>query len=86
VSFQDNGDAAGNGKHDFKSTSVLSITFNDTYHQVIMVGRGLDNQMPTDFTITMVDNGTALLDTFSITLGTGYVNTGHLTNGLIQLS
>jgi hypothetical protein len=80
VTYQDAGTS-------FQSTAVTGAVFNDvgSTHTVTLIGTGLVNNSPTTFVATAVDNGTTSLDSFAITLGNGYANSGTLLDGIITL-
>lgn len=80
VDVKDSGDGT-----DFHSTQIESVAFNDLTKTMVVHGSGLDNGNPVTFTATGVDNGSSLLDTFSITLSDGYTNAGRLISGAITI-
>jgi hypothetical protein len=69
----------------FVSTQTLSLVFNDATHSMMAIGTGLDNGKPVTFIAVAVDNGTTLLDTFSLTLSDGYSASGNLVDGYVNL-
>jgi hypothetical protein len=72
--------------HDFHSTQIADVVFNDALHSVTVYGKGTDGGTPVTFVATAVDRGATALDTFAITLSDGYTNAGHLLDGSIILS
>jgi hypothetical protein len=52
---------------------------------MMAIGTGLDNGKPVTFIAVAVDNGTTLLDTFSLTLSDGYSASGNLVDGYVNL-
>jgi hypothetical protein len=69
----------------FQSTKTQSLVFNDAAHTMTAIGTGLDNGLPVTFVAVAVDNGSTLLDTFSLTLSDGYSAGGNLLDGSINL-
>jgi hypothetical protein len=69
----------------FASTQTQSLVFNDATHTMTAIGTGLDNGKPVTFVAVAVDNGSTLLDTFSLTLSDGYSAGGNLVDGSVTL-
>src|SRR6267142_2536931 len=69
----------------FQSAQMTSVTYDDVGHTVTILGTGTDNGSPVAFTI--VAAGTALMPPgmFSFTLSDGYINSGNLLDGTIEL-
>jgi hypothetical protein len=72
---------------DFKSTSITAetFTFDEGSQTLTMVGTGTDNGLPVGFTMVAVDNNGALPSVYSLTLTDGYVVTGNLIDGALQV-
>jgi hypothetical protein len=60
------------------------VSFDDLTHAVTIVGEGTDAGRPVTFTMLGVDNG-SLPGFFNLILSDGYVVSGTLTSGSIQL-
>jgi hypothetical protein len=72
--------------HDFHSTQIISVGFDDVEHTMTIVGRGTDNGVPVTFTAVEIDRLSPALSAFQITLSDGYTNSGPLLDGTITLS
>jgi hypothetical protein len=70
---------------DFHSTQVTSVSFDEVEHAVTIVGIGTNNSLPVAFTIVAVDSTLVPPGMFSITLSNGYILSGNLLSGSIQL-
>ncbi len=70
---------------DFRTALITSATFGST--TVSVQGTGTANGAATSFQITVQDNGDPASgpDNFSITLGTGYSNSGVVQGGTIEI-
>ncbi len=75
---------AGSGVN-FAASQVTSAVFDATSHSVTLVGSGTNNGLPVTFTIVAVDSSLVAPGTFSITLSSGYINTGNLTSGSVTV-
>ncbi|HEV3460783.1 MAG TPA: hypothetical protein VG413_01955 [Candidatus Dormibacteraeota bacterium] len=86
----EDGDAAAvdvqdaGGGTDFHATGLTAVSFDDLTHAVTIVGEGTDAGRPVTFTMLGVDNG-SLPGFFNLILSDGYVISGTLTSGSIQL-
>jgi hypothetical protein len=69
----------------FQSTQMTSGTYDDVAHTVTLVGTGTDNGLAVAFTIVAADSTLMPPGMFSITLSDGYINSGSLLDGSIQL-
>jgi hypothetical protein len=69
----------------FYSTQVNSVAYNDVAHTVTMAGLGNNNGLPVAFTIVATDSSVVPPGFFSITLSSGYSNSGRLLDGSITL-
>lgn len=68
----------------FTSTRIASVVKNG--NQATIQGDGTVDDVPTTFTVTVVDNGEpGKNDSFSISLGTGYSASGTLGGGNVQV-
>jgi hypothetical protein len=67
----------------FQSTQVTSVTYYDVAHTVTIGGLGTNNGAPVAFTIVATDSTLVPPGMFSITLSSGYVNSGSLLDGSI---
>jgi hypothetical protein len=77
VSYVDDGAALT-----FKSTRITSLTFDDATHRATVKGTGVAAGQQVDFTVTVTD---ASVDTFSISLSSGYKRGGPLTKGNVTI-
>jgi hypothetical protein len=70
---------------DFRTALITSAMFSST--TVSIQGTGTANGATTSFQITVQDNGDPASgpDNFSITLGTGYSNSGVVQGGTIEI-
>ncbi len=64
---------------------MTSVTYDDVAHTVTIVGTGTDNGSPVAFTIVAADTALMPPGMFSITLSDGYINSGNLLDGTIEL-
>jgi len=69
---------------DFQSTSITAATFDDVARSLTIVGAGTNAGRPVSFTMLGIDNG-VLPGVFSLALSDGYVVSGALLSGFIQL-
>jgi hypothetical protein len=69
----------------FYSTQVNSVAYNDVAHTITMAGLGTNNGLPVAFTIVATDSSLVPPGFFSITLSSGYSNSGRLLDGSITL-
>jgi len=69
----------------FQSTQLTSVIFDDVAHTVTITGAGTDNGLAVAFTIVATDSTLMPPGMFSITLSDGYINSGSLLDGSIQL-
>ena len=72
--------------HDFQSSEILSVGFDDVEHTVTIVGLGEDNGEEVGFTAVELDGVTPLLDAFQLTLSNGYWDSGPLLDGAIDIN
>ena len=75
---------AGSGT-DFHSTQVNSVSYDNVAHTVTIAGLGTNNGLPVTFTIVAVDSSLVPPGTFSITLSSGYIDSGNLLDGKIAV-
>jgi hypothetical protein len=68
----------------FQSTSTSSVTFDDVAGNVTIAGTGTHNANPVTFTLIAV-NGAAGVGSYVLTLSDGYVVSGSLLDGSVQL-
>jgi acyl-homoserine lactone acylase PvdQ len=80
VSEQDSGSG-----HDFHSTQVQSVTFDDVAHSVTVTGLGTDNGLPVTFVMVAVDSELVPGGLYSLALSDGYSRSGTLTSGAVKL-
>jgi hypothetical protein len=70
----------------FRSTRILSVTFNDADHSVRITGTGVNGDRMVDFAVVAIDNGEpGTNDRFSISLSGGYSKSGTLRRGNIKI-
>jgi hypothetical protein len=70
---------------DFHSTQVNAVAYDNVAHTVTIAGLGTNNGAPVAFTIIATDSTLVPPGMFSVTLSNGYVNSGSLLDGSIQL-
>jgi hypothetical protein len=75
---------AGSGK-DFHSTSVTSVVRDTTNGTVMVVGQGLENGVPVEFTAVFVKSAEYAIGYFSLSLSDGTGLSGKLLNGTVEL-
>ncbi len=81
VSFKDL-----NAGVDFRSTRILSVTFDDEARSVKITGTGVNADHMVDFTVVAVDNGEpGTGDRFEISLSDGTSRSGTLVRGNIKI-
>jgi hypothetical protein len=75
------------GGHHFKSSSVDSADFSTAAdgRTLTMRGIGLDNGLPTAFTLVVVDHDGVVPATYSLILTSGYVFVGEFVNGRVGI-
>jgi hypothetical protein len=71
--------------HDFHSTQIFSVGYDDVAHTMTIVGQGTDNGLPVTFTALEIERIAPAVSAFQITLSDGYTNTGPLLDGTITL-
>jgi hypothetical protein len=71
--------------HDFHSTQIFSVGYDDVAHTMTVVGQGTDNGVPVTFTALEIDRLAPAVSAFQITLSDGYTNSGTLLDGTITL-
>jgi hypothetical protein len=71
----------------FQSTSITAETFtvDESSQTLTMVGTGTDNGLPVGFTMIAVDNNGVLPSVYSLTLTDGYLVSGSLLDGALQV-
>jgi hypothetical protein len=69
----------------FQSAQMTSVTYDAVAHTVTILGTGTDNGSPVAFTIVAADTALMPPGMFSITLSDGYINSGNLLDGTIEL-
>jgi hypothetical protein len=69
----------------FQSAQLTSVIYDDVAHTATILGTGIDNGLPVAFTIVGMDSTLTPPGMFSITLSDGYINSGNLLDGSIQL-
>ncbi|HVH72785.1 MAG TPA: sialidase family protein [Candidatus Dormibacteraeota bacterium] len=70
---------------DFHATQITSVARDNAAHSVTIAGLGTNNGLPVAFTIVAVDSSLAPPGLFSISLSSGYTNSGNLLDGSITL-
>lgn len=80
-SIQENDSKTGDN---FQSGRITAVTFNDALANLTILGTGTHNGTPVTFTLVAV-NGAAGTGSFSLTLSDGYLVSGTLLSGLVQL-
>jgi hypothetical protein len=69
----------------FRSTRILSVTFDHATNTAHISGTGVSGGAAVDFEVSVVDNGEpGTADAFGISLSSGYSQSGTLTSGNIQ--
>src|SRR5882724_3858817 len=69
----------------FQATQFTSATFDEVAHSVTLTGLGTDNGVSVGFTIVAVDSSLVAPGMFSITLSSGYSESGRLLDGSITI-
>jgi hypothetical protein len=80
-SVQENDSKTGDN---FQSDRMTAVTYNDALSNVTILGTGTHNGSPVSFTLVAV-NGAAGVGAYSLTLSDGYLVSGSLLSGSIQL-
>ena len=70
---------------DFDSSTIISVGYDDVEHAMTIVGLGSANGAPVTFTAVELDGISPALDAFSLTLSSGYWNSGPLLDGTIDI-
>jgi hypothetical protein len=73
------------GAANFRSTQITSVAFDDLANTVTIIGNGTDNGKAVTFTMVGAGTGLGLTGSFSLALSDGYVASGPLLSGSIQL-
>jgi hypothetical protein len=80
ISYEDG--AAAN----FRSTRLTSVSCNHGAHTARILGEGINNGETVDFTVDVLDGGEAgRTDRFQISLSDGYMRSGFLSRGNLQV-